>query len=37
MNWGEITVDALRTSFGVTAAAYALAAIGLNLQFGLLG
>jgi len=37
MSWGEITVDALRTSFGVTAAAYALAAIGLNLQFGFTG
>lgn len=37
MNWGEITIDALRAGFGVTAAAYALAAIGLNLQFGFTG
>lgn len=37
MNWAEITTDALRTSLGVSAAAYALAAIGLNLQFGYTG
>jgi neutral amino acid transport system permease protein len=33
----EILADALRTAFGPLGAAYALAAIGLNLQFGYTG
>ncbi len=37
MDLVKITVDALRGSFGVAAAAYALSAIGLNLQFGYTG
>ena len=37
MNWGEILVDALTASIGPVAAAYALAALGLNLQFGYAG
>ncbi len=37
MDLVKITVDALRGSFGLAAAAYALAAIGLNLQFGFAG
>ena len=37
MNWSEITIDALRGALGISAAAYALAAIGLNLQFGFTG
>lgn len=37
MGWGEILTDALVTSIGPVAAAYALAAIGLNLQFGYTG
>lgn len=37
MDLVKITVDALRGSFGLAAAAYALSAIGLNLQFGYTG
>lgn len=37
MNFGNIAIEALRTAFGVQAAAYALAAIGLNVQFGYAG
>ena len=37
MNWSEITIDALGGALGVSAASYALAAIGLNLQFGFTG
>ena len=33
----EVLSDALRTAFGPLGAAYALAAIGLNLQFGNFG
>jgi branched-chain amino acid transport system permease protein len=37
MDWAEILVDAATASIGPVAAAYALAAIGLNLQFGYTG
>lgn len=37
MVWLDIIVNALRTSLGLTAAAYAIAGIGLNLQFGYTG
>lgn len=37
MDWSEIVFSALRTAVGPVAAAYALAAIGLNLQFGYTG
>jgi branched-chain amino acid transport system permease protein len=37
MNLGGIFVDGLRAAIGVPAAAFALAAIGLNLQFGYTG
>ena len=37
MAWSEILVDALVASIGPVAAAYALASIGLNLQFGYTG
>jgi neutral amino acid transport system permease protein len=37
MDFVSILADALRTAFGPIAAAYALAAIGLNLQFGYTG
>ncbi len=37
MDWGKIVVDALRAAVGVPAAAYAVSAIGLNLQFGYTG
>ena len=37
MDWVDITVDALRASVGVPAVAYALAGLGLNLQFGYAG
>lgn len=37
MEFFDITVDALRTCVGLTAAAYALSAVGLNLQFGYTG
>lgn len=37
MDWGEIFVDACVAAVGPVAAAYALAAIGLNLQFGYTG
>jgi neutral amino acid transport system permease protein len=37
MDWGEIFIDACVASVGPVAAAYALAAIGLNLQFGYTG
>ena len=37
MNWTEIFVDAGVAAIGPVAAAYALAAVGLNLQFGYTG
>ena len=37
MEWVDITVSALRTCVSLTAAAYALLGIGLNLQFGFTG
>lgn len=37
MDWGRVFSDALRAAVGVPAAAYALSAIGLNLQFGYTG
>ena len=37
MDWAEIFFDAATASVGPVAAAYALAAIGLNLQFGYTG
>src|SRR5688572_24406899 len=37
MELDTILFDALRTAFGPIAAAYALAALGLNLQFGYTG
>ncbi len=37
MDIGKILIDALRAAFGVPAAAYALSAVGLNLQFGYTG
>lgn len=37
MEYSDILFDALRTCVGLTAAAYALAGLGLNLQFGFTG
>jgi branched-chain amino acid transport system permease protein len=37
MDVGQILIDALRTAVGLPAAAYALAAVGLNLHFGYTG
>jgi len=37
VDWSEVLFSALRASVGPVAAAYALAAIGLNLQFGFTG
>jgi neutral amino acid transport system permease protein len=37
MDWLDIVGDSLRTALGPTAAAYALAAVGLNLHFGYTG
>ncbi|MCP4305051.1 MAG: branched-chain amino acid ABC transporter permease [bacterium] len=37
MDWVKILIDAGRAAVGVPAAAYALSAIGLNLQFGYTG
>ncbi len=37
MDFGGILIDALRASIGPVAAAYAISAIGLNLQFGYTG
>ena len=37
MNWTEIFIDASTAAIGPVAAAYALAALGLNLQFGYAG
>ena len=37
MDWIDITIDALRASIGHVAVAYALAGLGLNLQFGYAG
>ena len=37
MDWGTIFEDGIRTGIGVTAAVYALTAVGLNLQFGYTG
>ena len=37
MDWIGITVAALRASVGPVAVAYALAGLGLNLQFGYAG
>jgi neutral amino acid transport system permease protein len=37
MDWGEIFIDASVAAVGPVAAAYALAGIGLNLQFGYTG
>ena len=37
MNWSEIFFDAATAAVGPVAAAYALAAIGLNIQFGYTG
>src|SRR3954471_3948787 len=37
MNLGSILIDGLRAAVGVPAAAFALAAVGLNLQFSFTG
>lgn len=37
MDWEKVLSEALRAAVGVQAAAYALAAVGLNLQFGYTG
>ncbi|MET0903543.1 MAG: branched-chain amino acid ABC transporter permease [Acidimicrobiales bacterium] len=37
MDWIDVLADSFRTALGPTAAAYALAAIGLNLHFGYTG
>lgn len=37
MDWVAILVEALRAAVGVPAAAYAISAVGLNLQFGYTG
>ena len=37
MEWGKILIDAGRAAIGVPAAAYAISAIGLNLQVGYTG
>src|SRR5690606_4027508 len=37
MDWGSITENSLRATFGQEAVIYALAAIGLNLHFGYTG
>src|SRR5437870_2048734 len=37
MDWSGIFSDATRTGLGINAAVYALAAIGLNLQYGYTG
>ena len=37
MDWGRVFAEAIRAAIGVPAAAYALSAIGLNLQFGFTG
>ena len=37
MDFGTVFTDGLRAALGVNAAAYALAAIGLNLQYGFTG
>lgn len=37
MDWADITTDAIRTALGFQTAYYALAAVGLNLQFGYSG
>lgn len=37
MAWSEVLIDAMVASIGPVAAAYALAAIGLNMQFGYTG
>ncbi|MEX1281100.1 MAG: branched-chain amino acid ABC transporter permease [Acidimicrobiia bacterium] len=37
MDWAKILIDASRAAVGVPAAAYAISAIGLNLQFGYTG
>jgi neutral amino acid transport system permease protein len=37
MDYSQVLVDAVRAAVGVPAAAYALAAVGLNLQFGFTG
>lgn len=37
VEWGKILIDASRAAIGVPAAAYAISAIGLNLQFGYTG
>lgn len=34
MDWGRVLENALRSAFGPEAAAFALAAVGLNMQFG---
>ncbi len=37
MEYWDITIDALRACIGISAAAYALSGLGLNLQFGFTG
>lgn len=37
MDWGQVLVDATKAGIGVSAAAYALAAVGLNIHFGYTG
>ncbi len=37
MDWGGVLTEATRAALGVPAAAYAISAIGLNLQFGYTG
>lgn len=37
VQWNNILIDAMRAAIGIPAAAYALSAIGLNLQFGYTG
>ncbi|HYI60296.1 MAG TPA: branched-chain amino acid ABC transporter permease [Acidimicrobiales bacterium] len=37
MDWPKVGTDAVRSAFGVPAAVYALAAVGLNVQYGYTG
>src|SRR5258707_4426489 len=37
MDWSQIFSDATRSGLGINAAVYALAAVGLNLQYGYTG
>jgi branched-chain amino acid transport system permease protein len=37
MDWAKVGTDAVRSAIGVPAAVYALAAVGLNVQYGYTG